>query len=306
MLAVCIPTFKRPDMLRVCLRYVRELQTPPGCRIQIIVVDNDEHGGSRHVYEASGIAETFDAVYVTESDRGLAQVRNRCLETARQMGARFIGFVDDDEFPDPAWLVILRSVMLERDVAIVRGPVMQIPFEDYQAVDLAAQIPKTRRKTGRPLKYVSANNVLFEVDLPGGEAIRFDPFYKLTAGEDHDFFNRFMAATGAGAVWCAEARVYELLPSAQRATKARLKRAFEGATANVIKYRHSHAALPTWLHFLLKLLGKIFTGLGKCLAAALLGRKIWVAGLRDLVSAAGYLAGLMGQDSKFYHNIRGR
>ncbi len=299
-LAICVPTYLRPRMLRNCLAKLALIDVPDNYRVIIFVVDNDEAGSARETFEASGIGNQFEAVYAVENERGLGQVRNRCLDEVTARGASLMAFIDDDEFPEPDWLVLLLAAMKEFDAPIVRGPVLQIPWEEVETFDLTTVKPKWTRKTGDIIPHVNTNNAIFDVKLAIEHNLRFDPFFRFVAGEDHDFFEQMIKLSGRQAIWCADAIVYEAEVAERRTLRYRLARSYKGGAANVAKYRRRNSLLKTEFYFAGKALTKLVAGLLKVLFGLVSSRRRIITGLRDWASALGYLAGMTGWYTESY------
>jgi glycosyltransferase involved in cell wall biosynthesis len=99
--AVCIPTADRPDWLR---KVLDNLLTQHLCPTQIVVVDGDERGTARPVYEQ--MRECFESVrFVYErAERRLTIQRAVGIDIARQEPVDYICFLDDDLLLAPDFL----------------------------------------------------------------------------------------------------------------------------------------------------------------------------------------------------------
>src|SRR5882757_8332464 len=100
--AICIPTFKRPKMLRRLLGAIAALETH--ARISVLVADNDAEGraGMNLCLAMEGYRWPLTAVIAPQ--RGIAQVRNILLEYALMTDAQFVAMIDDDEWPQKDWI----------------------------------------------------------------------------------------------------------------------------------------------------------------------------------------------------------
>ncbi|WCS24408.1 glycosyltransferase family 2 protein [Methylobacterium sp. NMS14P] len=88
--SVIVPTYNRPQLLRVALASIRHLEAPD-LTFEILVGDN----GSAP--ETPGIAAEFGAVYMKVTKRGASAARNAGLQAAT---GDYIAFLDDDD----AWM----------------------------------------------------------------------------------------------------------------------------------------------------------------------------------------------------------
>lgn len=207
--AVAVPTFRRPELLRSCLGSVLE-QEFAGCLVHVLVIDNDPAGSARSV--AFDLAERFPGRvnYLREAERGLAAVRNRAL--AEVEGYDFLAFIDDDERAQPNWLGRLLCAADEFGAAVINGSVLSDlesggPTWVAHSRLFRRQLPKR----GTLLPFCAANNVLLRVAEVGRTGVRFDPKFGATGGEDTDFFMRLHDA-GLAIVSEPAAEVAEFVP----------------------------------------------------------------------------------------------
>ena len=122
-IAICIPTCQRPNMLRACLLETGKITCPDGFKINVIVADNDASGSASKVCD--DLVLPFPLHYVIEPERGLASVRNRLLKEAILLDANWIAFIDDDEMPDPQWLLNFAIGITRYSPDVLTGPLVQ-------------------------------------------------------------------------------------------------------------------------------------------------------------------------------------
>lgn len=284
---MCVPSCRRPALLRDCLDGIARLVLPEDTALQVVVVDNDAAGTAREVCEAvrgRGVA----LHYCIEPRRGLASARNRLLETALPLDADWIGFLDDDEIPDPRWLVQHLEALARYGADVSCGPVL--PAGGPDAVHTAERLRS--RRTGSTPRHVAANNVLFRRSLAAEQGLRFDAQFDFLGGEDFDFFDR-SAALGNRHVWTAEAIVHETITPERSGWRYLFHRHFSGATASVARYRKQRGPLRAWLHFGIKAAGKLLGGSGSLLLACVHApRRRARDAVKRFANAAGYLAAL--------------
>src|SRR5665213_2456596 len=106
----------RLDGLRKLLQSLVDQAEAPA--FDVIVVDNDRGQTARRV--AEDFSELLCLQYLVEPERGLARVRNRAVAASN---AKFVAFVDDDEWASPGWLASLHVVAKSTDADAVIGPV---------------------------------------------------------------------------------------------------------------------------------------------------------------------------------------
>jgi len=300
-LAVCIPTLRRPHMLADCLAAVAGLDAPAGAAVHVIVADNDAAGTARQQVKQLQAAFPWPLHYTLEPERGLAAVRNRLLDTAVELDADWIAFLDDDEMPAPDWLCALWRSAQEYGADVVTGPLVPV-----HGVEETADARGGRQQAaGTVPRHVACNNVLFRAALAVDQGLRFDRFYDFIGGEDFDFFNRSRAA-GNPHVWAADAVVFERVPPERRTLRYLCYRHFTGAINNVLRGRRDRGNLAAWCRFLPKLTGKLLAAPVYAVLALITwngetGRKA----LKQLSSGLGYGAGLCNIVVERYRDIDG-
>src|SRR5258708_9941342 len=204
--AICICTFRRPELLRELLGGIARLtfRKLPAQEIQIVVVDNDEFASAERVGTTTRVP--WPVRYVVEPRRGISYARNRAVA---QVGvADFIAFIDDDEVPSPEWLDELLWAQAKFSADVVSGPV----FPQY-APDVAEWVKRGGffdpriAATGASRRTCAANNVLVAAHV-FTKVPRFDNAFALSGAEDTNFFLRVQQA-GFKIVWSQEAAVFE-------------------------------------------------------------------------------------------------
>jgi len=231
---ICIPTFRRPKMLKRLLVAISELES--SAAIFIIVADNDEekHEGFDL---CNALAKSFSLPLraVIVSERGIAQARNALVREALTVkNAQFVAMLDDDEWPDSDWLNELRKIQSQTGADVVQGSVI---FTSQSGASSA--VPDIRGKTGIVAIPHGGGNLLMRMEcLRGMSAPWFDPFFGLTGGEDAEFFLR-LKKTGAIFAWADEARVYSNVPESREKFSWVLMRAFShGNSGMLILIKH--------------------------------------------------------------------
>lgn len=190
MLAVCVCTKGRPNMLRKCLESLLFQEKVSDIDVSIVVVDNEavptHHNVAAGVFTGSGVP----CYYYHEATPGISQARNKCLDAAMEVGADWIAFIDDDEVADRDWV---KNIMAKefRHVPIVTGRHVfikpyPVPFWYIHRDD------DTAHRHWRVLKTASTNCVRFSIDVVKS-GLRFDETIGFMGGEDVDFFSRARA-----------------------------------------------------------------------------------------------------------------
>jgi len=223
-ISVCIPTYMRPRLLNKCLDALQN-QKVDSFSYSAVVVDNDADCSARVVVEQWQHRSGVDVKYEVEPLQNISLARNRAVAAS---GGDLIAFIDDDEFPEPTWLLELHRTYRRFPVDGVLGPVLPY-FEGTppQWLVKSGLCVRTAFTTGTVLsvsKYMRTGNVLLRRHLLGGKEPPFDPSRGRTGGEDTAFFAS-MLRQGRSFVWCNEARVYEAVPQERQQRSYYVQRA---------------------------------------------------------------------------------
>lgn len=229
---ICIPTFKRPKMLRRLLDAIAALET--SASVSVLVADNDAdgHAGLDSCLAIEGYRWPLTAVIAP--DRGIAQVRNTLIEYALMTGAQFIAMIDDDEWPQKDWIDQLLKTACETHADVLQGSIL---FGHGKTAHVHGDI---RRPTGPVAMLQGAGNLLIhraaveEMARPW-----FDPQFALSGGEDLDFFVRLQRA-GKRFAWCDKARVHGDQPESRANLAWLLRRSYSVGNSDMrvqLKYR---------------------------------------------------------------------
>jgi len=211
-ITIAAATYNRPAGLKLLLDKL-ELLIFSGVepQVEIIIVDNSPEANARAAVQARALRYRFPLHYSHEESRGIAHARNRALDVADSIGAHWLAFIDDDEYPDPAWLDRMCAVAEETKATVVVGAVA--PDFDAEPSDWMVKggffaIDRYGERT--PLDFGNTSNVLFDMRFVRANAIRFDLAFSLTGGEDTLFFDDLQAAGGT-IVFCRSGVVHETI-----------------------------------------------------------------------------------------------
>jgi glycosyltransferase involved in cell wall biosynthesis len=223
--SVCICTFKRPILLDKLLDGLQNQTTRGLFTYSIDVVDNDYAQSARNIVESWKIRSSVSIDYHHEPEQNIALARN---EGIRKAEGNLIAFIDDDEFPEPAWLLSLFKAYQQFNADGVLGPVKPHFEQDPPKWVVRGKLFERRRfDTGyifKDTKNMRTGNVLLAKNLMGEKEDWFNPKFGKTGGEDAEFFQR-MLIRGRNFVWCDEASVFEVVPRERFSKSYFLKRA---------------------------------------------------------------------------------
>jgi GT2 family glycosyltransferase len=298
---VCVPTFRRPDMLEETLRSLAA-QTG-GHDFAVIVVENEgvaREGAAR----ATALLEAglFKGFVVVEPRQGNCKAYNaawRCALT-RLPALRNVLGIDDDEQAQPGWLDAFLTTAKTAPAALFGGAVVP-RFEDASRAWLAAHpVFRSHYEASGPVPilYSSANYLIRREVLERLGFPFLDERFDFTGGGDSDFFTRARAA-GFRFWWVQEALQRETMPARRTQSdwiSARARR--NGAISAVIERRRFPG-----LSGRLRVLAKSLALLGASLPRGLvLGVRTGSAliGLYHAQVALGRLASEFGVEAEQY------
>jgi succinoglycan biosynthesis protein ExoM len=222
-IAVCICTYKRPQLLAHSLEKLEDQETDGLFSYSIVVVDNDVSKSAQPSVSKFAATASVQVKYCVEPRQNIALARNMGLENAE---GEYVAFIDDDEFPTKRWLANLFASCQKYEVDGVLGPVApEFESRPPQWAVKGAFFERPNYETGYKMswKETRTGNVLFRRNILEGNEVWFGAEFS-TGGEDVDFFRR-MTEQGRSFVWCKEAVVYEIVPSARCKRSYLLKRA---------------------------------------------------------------------------------
>ena len=235
-IAVCVCSYRRPELLRPLLEALGAQRLPDGVGYEIVVIDNDVAQSARDVVVAFREHCAVDVVYHCEPEANIALARNRAVAETR---TPWIAFIDDDEVPERDWLFHLYMAHRRFRADAVAGPVTPRFAVNPPPWVLRGRFSERGSfPTGTVMTDARAmitGNILLSRALVADGA-PFDPRLGRTGGEDTDFFGRSIAG-GARFVWSAEALAYETIPAARLRRRYFLKRALLRGVSEVRRAR---------------------------------------------------------------------
>jgi succinoglycan biosynthesis protein ExoM len=225
-IAVCICTFERTKGLQELLRGldVQRLVSLSETDIRVVIVDNSAAASAQMVFDEYEKSGRFSSAFVHDPQRGLSNVRNRAVEHVLKVDVDYLAFIDDDEVPTPDWIEQLVAKARRTAAAAVVGPVAPI-FEEPPpawAVSHGFYAKAPAMRDGR-LTDGYTSNCLVSCRVLDEKALRFDPRFNATGGEDTWFFKCLLDA-GETIAFAEHAGVMEYVPPARMKPAWLLKR----------------------------------------------------------------------------------
>ena len=131
--------------------------------------------------------------FAEEKQRGISFARNRAIDEALRGGADHVAFIDDDDIPEPDWLIRLADKQKQTEADIVLGiwrwaHTLNVP---QWSKGLRLFDPPCRNEPNRfGVPKQGTGNVLIGREIlqkMASSGAVFSPEFALTGGEDRDF-----------------------------------------------------------------------------------------------------------------------
>jgi succinoglycan biosynthesis protein ExoM len=282
-ISVCVCSYRRPRLLKRLLLKLNQQETGNLFTYSVVVADNDAERSGAPVVAKVGAVCKVPIRYCVEPRRSIALARNKAIENA---DGAYIALIDDDEFPEPTWLLNLYHNLCEYRVdgvlGIVRRHFEEIPPEWFRKSGI---YDRKVNPTGTVVRWKESRtgNALLKRGMFIFDPAPFRPEFR--AGEDQDFFRRKIDA-GYKFIWSADAVVSETIPPARWKRSYILRKAMlQGATfalqpaCTKSSIAKSVIAVPLYLlilpftllagqHYFMRLMVKICDHAGKLLMLA--------------------------------------
>jgi succinoglycan biosynthesis protein ExoM len=309
LVAVCICTRARPQMLRRCLASVRSQRIDAArLRMRVIVVDNNPEPTARSIVDELSAGEPGRS-YVHCPEPGIPIARNAAIRAALQAGADYIAFLDDDEVAPQSWLASLMAALEAAGADAVQGSVRRCRLDD--AVDLTGC--DSCAPAWETSETLATCNVLFKAWLAEPAlALRFDESMQFTGGSDREFFMR-AGKHGARLVLVHGAEVLEDVHAGRQSLAYQAARAYAAGSNFFERVVKNEPAATAVARIVARLVDRAITGLAKLIAAAALLMALrrvsaltqWRKGCAALCFAAGCITPVAGVRAHPYRRVQG-
>jgi GT2 family glycosyltransferase len=216
-IVVCIPSFRRPQHLRLTLESLARQRT--GRRFAVVIVENDASKSESAPVAAEFLASgRLAGLCVVEPQQGNCHAINAAFETALATfpAATSLLMIDDDEIASPDWLELMVSASETAGIDLVGGPV-QPNFNDPAKRGLRnhpAFRPAYDTSGPVPIIYGCGNCLIKRSVFARLGDPAFDLRFNFLGGGDTDFFVRCRQA-GMKFHWVAEAVITETVPDSR-------------------------------------------------------------------------------------------
>lgn len=304
-IAVCALTYLRPVGLARLLDELDRLTIPDDVEVGVFVVDNDPERSAEEVATRHAAASRLGLVYVHEPTRGISAGRNASIGAARTWGADALCFIDDDEWPDPAWLVELVSTARRTGADVVTGPVFPVFDEPPPRwITEGRYFERPRHDHDSLIDYATTSSVLIDMRCFGGRAEPFDAEFGLSGGSDTHFFAELLDAGGTIA-WCDRAHVHEAIPASRVDAGWLLRREYRRGQTMSRSLRRRDPRVARYLKRLGNATVQVVSGAAVLVVGLPFGRARWFRGAKMIVLGAGMVTGLVSNGYQEYRRIHG-
>ena len=230
-IAVCIPTYKRPDILQQLLdsiaknNFDRSLITS----VDIIVVDNDVDKTAEVLINnlKSEAYSLYQLHYYNYTVKGLSYVRNELIRRGLALNPDFLIFIDDDEYVTTEWMNELLRTIIRNNADAARGPVF-VKLSDHIPKDISKLFVRENYVNNTRISTWTTGNLILRRTSLEKYNVWFDDRFSKTGAED-SYFGVQMAKKGATIYWAANAVTYEIIPDARANVRWFLRRKYRGA-----------------------------------------------------------------------------
>lgn len=230
-IVICIPTYKRPEMLKKLVSSILECNLNKALirDVDIVIVDNDvsktAESTVNELHEKHGTEHKIS--YFSYSVKGLANVRNELIRIGLELNPEFLVFVDDDEFVTPEWLNELVLTIISNNGDLVMGPVNSV-LKKKVPESISSWLNRPDYPNNTKLYFIRSGNLIVRVSSLLEKNVRFDPRFNKTGGED-SYFGLKMLQKGATIYWASKAIAYEDVPDNRATIKWISRRFYNGA-----------------------------------------------------------------------------
>ena len=304
-LAVGALTYMRPVGLARLLRELDGLEIPDDVEVRVFVVDNDPERSAEQVVGDHVMTSGVALVYVHEPTRGISAGRNAAIASARDWHADAICFIDDDEWPEPDWLLELLSTARRTGADVVTGPVFPVFDEPPPSWIVEGRFfERPRHVHDGLIDYATTSSVLIDLASLEDRAEPFDAEFGLSGGSDTHLFAEMLDA-GRTIAWCDRAHVYEAIPATRVDASWLLRREYRRGQTMSRSLRRRDPRPARYLKRLAHATVQVLSGLVLLVAGLPFGRARWFAGVKKIVLGAGMVTGLASRGYQEYRQIHG-
>jgi succinoglycan biosynthesis protein ExoM len=291
-IAICIPTYKRPLMLRKLILSIIECNLNKTLinDVNIIVVDNDVDKTAESVINElkERFNNSYKIDYYNHPIKGISNVRNELIKHALLFDPDFVVFIDDDEYVTAEWLNELVKTIINNNADAVRGPVLAKLNEsvpDY----ISFWFKRESYPDNFQLDTLTTGNLIIKRTSLQKYNVWFDGRFNIIGNGD-TYFGIQLLKKGAKIFWSANALAYETIPQTRANIRWLIKRIYRNASAYTYVLKIEKEYLKLIKKILISLI-YIITGISAIILIIFpIKRKYW--GILTLTEGVGGVTGL--------------
>jgi GT2 family glycosyltransferase len=300
-IVVCIPSFRRPQHLRLTLQSLASQRTQR--RFAVVIVENDAARSESVPVAAEFFASgRLAGLCVIEPQQGNCHAINAAFETAMATfpAAHNLLMIDDDEIASQDWLEQMVLAAETTGADVVGGPVLP-NFDDDRKNGLRrhpAFAPAYDTSGPVSVIYGCGNCLITRPVFARLGNPAFDLRFNFLGGGDYDFFTRCRRA-GFRFHWAAEAVIVETVPKSRTRLGWLVRR---GLRIGAINYHIQRKAAPTvWSRTLLiaKMFGMLPFSLFRA-ARLVVGERKMIVAMHPMTVAVGSALATIGIEPQPY------
>ncbi len=311
-------TRARPEMFRRLLASFAKMKRPEGIEVFFVFAENAEtlsiENDAQTLREATGCK----CELLIEPRLGIPFARNAVLNHAVERGAKYLVFVDDDEWVSEDWLVNLYTGFAASGDNLATGPISPQYIGDIKLNWVQRRLmqgvsqwyARTRTKNCRNVARgeshrigAATNNWICDLDFIRRTGLRFDQDIGLGGGSDTAFW-RDLQKLGGTSTWIDDALVFDTVPNSRLTMSYQFKRGRDQTAAEWLRRKRA-GGLFMLVRSLPFILNKATVGTFQSLyGLTILGPHL-TFGMRKLGAAWGRVSAVSGRYGAHYENPHG-
>lgn len=240
-LSIGVVTHDRSVAFSKLLKFLIPAIQQYGSHCEVVVANNSgptAHQLVESIVDNSELRQVCECRVIDSNQNNISTGRNVVLSHANE---DILVFVDDDEYPEPTWLIALVDALQDYGCKLVAGPILPVFLPSAPQWVQAVDLHNTHNHvSGAVIDYAASGN--FIMNRKGIKTIQFNESFGKSGGEDTEFFLK-LKDKGYELRWCAEAIVYEDIPLAKSSPNYMIHRFMtQGRSYRTIKEQRGEVA----------------------------------------------------------------
>lgn len=311
-------TRARPQMFARLLASFSAMKLPSGVEVVFVFGENADVLSVEHEVEELGLATGCRSELLLEPRLGIPFARNTVLDRAVDLGARYLIFVDDDEWVPDDWLVQFYSGFSRSDNDLATGPILPHYVGDKALNWVERRLlqgvvlwySRARTKNCRNLAHgesrrigAATNNWICDLDFIRRTGLRFREDIGLGGGSDTAFW-RDLQNLGGRSTWIDTAPLFDSVPTSRLTLSYQFKRGRD-QTAAEWRRRERGGGAYMLLRSLPFIVRNLSAGIFRFVVGLIVPGPHLTFGLRRLGAAVGRISAICGRFGAHYDKLHG-